>query len=86
MCGTALLGHGREHFAVKKFVKYSRESEERIAIEVSIHRQLLDVRNVVPLLAATATGHISYLVFPFYKRGSVGVICYGGVRGMVILV
>ncbi|RCN51237.1 kinase domain protein [Ancylostoma caninum] len=61
-----------EHFAVKKIAKHSRESEERISIEISIHRQLLDVRNVVPLLAAIATDHITYLVFPFYKRGSVG--------------
>lgn len=78
---------------MKKIAKHSRESEERIGIEVrwitifvlfswfafiiqlvqiSIHRQLLDVRNVVPLLAAIATDQITYLVFPFYKRGSVG--------------
>ncbi|KAK6746050.1 hypothetical protein RB195_012271 [Necator americanus] len=61
-----------EHFAVKKISKHSRESEERIAIEISIHRQLLDVRNVVPLLAAITTDHITYLVFPFCKKGSIG--------------
>ncbi|KAK5981278.1 Positive regulation of cell size, partial [Trichostrongylus colubriformis] len=61
-----------ESFAVKKIAKHSRESLERIEMETSIHRQMSTVRYVVPLLAAINTEQITYLVFPFYRRGSVG--------------
>ncbi|KHJ81573.1 hypothetical protein OESDEN_18740 [Oesophagostomum dentatum] len=65
---------GGEQFAVKKIANHSRESGERIANETSIQRQLMDVNahNVVPLLATITADHAVYLVFPFYKRGSVG--------------
>lgn len=61
-----------DKLAVKKIVKHSRESEERIENEASILRQLSDSQNVVPLLATIHIHDVSYLLFPFYQKGSVG--------------
>ncbi|XGW13879.1 hypothetical protein V3C99_000289 [Haemonchus contortus] len=61
-----------ESFAVKKIAKHSRESVQRIEMETSIHRQMSNVRHVVPLLAVINVEQVVYLVFPFYRRGSVG--------------
>ncbi|PIO59942.1 hypothetical protein TELCIR_18580 [Teladorsagia circumcincta] len=48
------------------------DRKRREASMTSIHRQMSTIRYVVPLLAAINTDQVSYLVFPFYRRGSVG--------------
>ncbi|VDM52846.1 unnamed protein product [Angiostrongylus costaricensis] len=57
---------------VVKRTKNSRLRTHLFDLTASILRQLSNIRNVVPLLATIDTNDVSYLVFPFYRKGSVG--------------